>query len=73
MTAFLVLLALSALAGLALGGRVHWLGLAAADVVLAVAAAFVLHLEEFDTLPGIATIAACLTVNQACFLAGEAR
>jgi hypothetical protein len=67
------MLALSALFGLTLAGRVHWLGLAAAEVVLAVAAAFVLRLEEFDALPGIATITACLTVNQACYLAGGTR
>jgi hypothetical protein len=65
----LILLALSVLIGLVLGGRFSWLGIGAVGIALALLAAVVLHLQGFGALSGIAIIVACLTVNQVSYLA----
>jgi hypothetical protein len=58
------------LTGFALGGVFSWLGIGAAGIALALLSAAVLHLQGFGALSGIAITAACLTVNQASYLAG---
>jgi hypothetical protein len=70
MGAVLILLALSVLIGLVLGGRFSWLGIGAVGIALALLAAAVLQLQGFGALSGIAIIVACLTVNQVSYLAG---
>ena len=66
----LILLALSVLIGLVLGGRFSWLGIGAVGIALALLAAAVLQLQGFGALSGIAIIVACLTVNQVSYLVG---
>jgi hypothetical protein len=66
MGSVVTLLALSALMGFALARPFSWLGL----VALTLFSAAVLHLQGFGAFWGIAIIAACLTVNQASYLAG---
>jgi hypothetical protein len=67
MGAALILLTLSALIGFGLG-RFSWRAIATASVVLALLSAFVLQMQGFGTLPGIAIIVVCLTVSQAAYL-----
>jgi hypothetical protein len=69
MTAMIVLLALSALIGFALG-RFSWRAIALSSLALAVLASAVLHRQGFGPLAGIAIIVACLTINQMAYLAG---
>jgi hypothetical protein len=69
MGSVVTLLALSALMGFALARPFSWLGLGIAGVALALLSAAVLHLQGFGVLSGIAIAAACLTVNQASYLA----
>jgi hypothetical protein len=73
MSAVTILLALSALIGFALGTSFSWLAIAAASVGLAVLSSVVLQIQGFSALPGIAIVAACLTVNQLAYLAGAFR
>jgi hypothetical protein len=70
MGAIVTLITLSALVGLVLAGTFSWFGLGAVGIALALLSAAVLHLQGFGTLSGIAITAACLTVNQAGYLAG---
>jgi hypothetical protein len=70
MGAIVTLLTLSAVIGFALGGSFSCYALAVSAVALAFLSAAVLHSQGFGTVSGIATIAACLTVNQAAYLAG---
>jgi hypothetical protein len=69
MNAVLGLLALSAVAGFALGS-LSWLAIAICGLVLAALSSAVLHYQEFGALLGIAVVTACLTVNQVAYLAG---
>jgi hypothetical protein len=69
MSAVLILLTLSALIGFALG-RFSWLAIATASVVLALLSAFILQMQGFGTLIGIAITVICLTVSQAAYLIG---
>jgi hypothetical protein len=69
MTAVIVLLALGALIGFALG-RFSWRAIALSSLALAVLASVVLHRQGIGPLAGIAIIVACLTINQTAYLAG---
>ena len=66
MSSAIILFALSLLVGFALG-RFSWRAIAASSLALAVVAAVVLHREGFGALAGIATIVACLTLNQLAY------
>jgi hypothetical protein len=48
-------------------GRFSWRAIAASSLALAAVAALVLHREGFGALVGIATIVACLTLNQLAY------
>ena len=64
MTVVIVLLALSALIGFALGASFSWPAIVASSIGLAIVCAAMLQITGFGALPGIAIIVACLTVNQ---------
>jgi hypothetical protein len=70
MTAVIILLALSGLIGLVLGGSFSWLAILWSSVALAVLSAAVLQIGGFGAFSGIAIIATCLTVNQLAYLVG---
>src|SRR5882757_252081 len=70
MSAVIILLALSALIGLALGTSCSWFAILISSVVLAVLSSVVLQVQGFGALAGIAIVVACLTVNQIAYLAG---
>jgi hypothetical protein len=69
----IVLFALSALSGFALGTMFSWRAIAASSIGLAVVSAATLRIQGFGALPGIAIVVACLTVNQVAYLAGAFR
>jgi hypothetical protein len=73
MTAVFILLALSAVIGFALSAFAWWPLIVAASVTLAVLSATVLQIEGFGTIPGVAIITACLTMNQVAYLIGLVR
>jgi hypothetical protein len=73
MTAVFILLALSAVIGFALSAFAWWPLIVAGSVTLAVLSATVLQIEGFGTIPGIAIITACLTMNQVAYLIGLVR
>jgi hypothetical protein len=73
MTAVIVLLALSALIGFALGTSFSWLAIAASCTGIAVLSSVILQNQGFGALPGIAIVVACLTVIQISYLAGAFR
>jgi hypothetical protein len=70
MSAAIILLALSALIGFALGTSFSWVAILISSALLAVLSSAVLQIQGFGALPGIAIVAGCLTVNQAAYLAG---
>jgi len=70
MSAVIILLALSAVTGLAFGCSFSWFAILISSVVLAVLSSAVLQIQGFGALPGVAIVAACLTVNQFAYLAG---
>jgi hypothetical protein len=70
MTAGIVLLALSALIGFALGTSFSWFAIAASSIVIAVLSSAILQIQGVGALPGIAIVVACLAVNQMAYLAG---
>jgi hypothetical protein len=70
MTALIVLLALSALIGFAIGTSFSWLTIATSSAGIAVLSSAILQIQGFGALPGIALVVACLTVNQMAYLAG---
>ena len=69
MDAVIVLLALSAVTGFALGSF-SWLAIAIWGAALAVVSSAALHIQGISALPGIAIVVACLTVNQVAYLVG---
>jgi hypothetical protein len=69
MSAVFILLALSAVTGFALGSF-SWFAILISSVVLAGLSSAALQVQGFGALSGIAIVAACLTVNQAAYLAG---
>jgi len=73
MSAVVILVALSALIGFALGTSLPWLAIAATGFGLAVLSSAVLKIQGFGALPGIAIVVACLTVNEMAYLAGAWR
>jgi hypothetical protein len=70
MNTVLALLAVSALAGLALGFYISWMAIVVSGLVLAIISAVVLHQMAFGALAGIAIIVVCLTINQVAYLIG---
>jgi hypothetical protein len=70
MNAIFVLLALSAIVGLALGFYFSWIAILVSGLVLVIVSATVLQKAGFGALAGIATIVVCLTVNQVAYLIG---
>jgi hypothetical protein len=70
MSAVIILLALSAVIGFALGCSLSWFAVLISGVVLAVLTSAVLQIQGFGALPGIAVVAACLSVNQVAYLVG---
>jgi hypothetical protein len=68
MTIVIVLLALSTATGLALGASFNWYSIAISSPPLALFAAIVLQRAGFGSLLGIATVAACLSVDQIAFV-----
>jgi hypothetical protein len=72
MTAVFILLALSAVIGFALSAFAWW-PLIVASLALAVLSATVLQIEGFGTVPGVAVITVCLTINQVAYLIGFMR
>ena len=70
MSAVIILLALSALIGLALGTSFSWPAFAASSIGLAVLSSAILQILGFGAILGIAIVVACLTVNQMTYLAG---
>jgi hypothetical protein len=70
MTALIVLLALSALIGFAIGTSFSWLTIAASSAAIAVLSSAILQIQGFGAVPGIALVVACLTVNQMAYLVG---
>jgi hypothetical protein len=73
MTVVIVLLALSALIGFALGTSFSWHPIAASSAGTAVLSSAILQIQGFGALPGIAVVVACLTINQMAYLAGVFR
>jgi hypothetical protein len=73
MNAVIVLLALSALIGFALGASFSWVAIMISSAVIAATSVAALSVQDFGALSGIATIVACLSINQMAYLAGAAR
>jgi hypothetical protein len=69
MGAVIILLALSAATGFALGSF-SWLAIAISGAALAVISSAALHIQGIGALPGIVIVVACLTVNQIAYLVG---
>jgi len=69
MSAALILLALSAVIGLALGMLFSWPAIAASSVGIAVLSSAILQIQSVGALPGIAIVVACLVVSQMGYLA----
>jgi hypothetical protein len=67
MSAVFILLALSVAIGFALSAFTWWT-IVASGVMLAVLSATVLQIEGFGTIPAIAIITLCLTMNQVAYL-----
>jgi hypothetical protein len=70
---FLALLALSAATGFAIGRAFSWFALVISGAILSMLSAVVLHAAGFGAVAGIASITACLTVNQVAYLLGLPR
>jgi hypothetical protein len=70
MSAVIILLALSALIGFALGTSFSWLAVASSSIGLAVVSAAALQIQGFGALAGVAIVVACLIVNQMAYLTG---
>ena len=73
MSTALILLALSAVIGLALGMLFSWPAIAASSVGIAVLSSAILQMQGFGTFPGIAIVVACLTVSQMGYVAAFLR
>jgi hypothetical protein len=70
MHVIIVLLAVSALAGLVLGFSVSRVAILVSGLVLAIVTATVLQKEGVGSVAGIAIIVVCLAVNQIAYLVG---
>ena len=73
MSTALILLALSAVIGLALGMLFSFPAIVASSVAIAVLSSAVLQIQGFGAIPGIAIVVACLVVNQMAYLAASLR
>ena len=74
MISILILLALSALSGFALGiGYFSWPAILVAGAVLAPLSTIILQNQDFGALSGISVVVACLTINQAGYVVGTIR
>ena len=69
MTVVVVLLALSAVTGFALGSF-SWFGIALSGATLAVLSSVALHIQGFSAFPGVVIVVSCMTVHQIAYLAG---
>jgi hypothetical protein len=70
MSAAVILLALSAATGFAVGTSFSWFAILISSLALAGLSAAALHIAGFDALLGIAIIATCLTVHQLAHVMG---
>jgi hypothetical protein len=68
----LILLAGSALVGFVLGCNFSWPAILVSGLLLAIISAVVVQKADFGAVAGIATLVACLTVNQISYLVGVA-
>jgi hypothetical protein len=68
MTVVIILLALSALIGFALGASFSWPAISTFSAGIAVLSSAILHIQGFGAIPGIAIVVACLTVNQLAYV-----
>jgi membrane protein implicated in regulation of membrane protease activity len=66
-TGIILLLALSALIGFALGTSFSWFAIAASSVGIAVLSSMILQIQGFSSLPGIGVVVALLTINQMAY------
>ena len=73
MTTVILLVALSVLIGFALGRSFSWFAIAASSIGIALFSSIILQNQGFSSLPGIAVVVACLTINQMAYLAGVFR
>jgi hypothetical protein len=73
MTVVIVLLALSALIGFALGASFSWPAIATFSAGIAVLSSAILHIQGFGAIPGIAIVVACMSVSQMAYLAAFLR
>jgi hypothetical protein len=70
MSAVLILLTASAVAGLFLGLYFSWIAILICGLVFAIVSATVLQKAGFGLLVGISITVLCLTVNQIAYLIG---
>ena len=70
MNAIFVLLAVSAVLGVALGLRFRWPAILVSGLLLSIVSAAVLQKAGFGDVEGIAIIFLCLVVNQIAYLIG---
>ena len=68
MTTVILLVALSALIGFSLGRSFSWFAIAASSIGIALLSSMILQIQGFSSLPGIAVVVACLTINQMAYL-----
>jgi len=73
MSAALVLLAVSAATGFAVGTAFGWFAILISEAVIAMIFAAILQTMGFGAEAGISIIVACLTMNQAAYLLGVER
>jgi hypothetical protein len=73
MNTVLVLLAVSAATGFAVGTAFTWFAILISGAAIAMIFAAVLQTMGFGAMAGISIIVACLTVNQAAYLLGVDR
>jgi hypothetical protein len=70
MNVVIIVLALSAVIGFALGPSFSWLAIAVSSAALVVLSSALLHVQGFGAVSGIVIVSACLTLNQIAYLVG---
>jgi hypothetical protein len=70
MNVIFVMLAVSAVVGIALGLRFRWPAIMVSGLLLSIVSAVLLQKVGFGAVEGIAIIVACLIVNQVAYLIG---
>jgi hypothetical protein len=73
MAVVLLLFALSGLIGFGVGTTFRWPAVVASSVAIALLSSAILQIQGFGTLPGIAIVAAYLTVSQMGYVAAFLR